>query len=573
MAGPRKAFASLSVNAGFYRNAWTDTQVGIIVDRTIPRPPTGEYTLAHVRRGVANDQWEIGLYINNLVDTEGRSYRYEDWTCRDLRASAANDRCEFPGKSVTMARLACLGAAASLMLLLAHQPAATAQERYTDVMHGIGDANYGIFDDNNPYATERMLNHVRRERFDLILPRVMRDHGVDMWIHVIRPWSWGGTDPMRFEFGTKSAVLVFTDNGDEWVERVVFEGEVEDPSVYDLGLGENPFVNQENYELMDLFIEQPDLVLESELDLRFTGLGQFVVARDPLRIAVNYGETLSLPEGSETFTMALTDGISYTDYVQLTKALGELYASRMVSAESVILDYLSRRVLSEVVLYATSGALRSGGPDFAAIVPGVTTLDDIGATDAIDKDGNWRRDGNYIVQRGDLVSARPHMAYVLKNGETGLPPYMQRYNEDNRLIRQILHDNIRVGQTGGEALGLLARALEDAGYIYTDYQEYNKYVDDPHKTQVHLDLHAEGKGILGPRISPMGPKWHWNINMPLFHTFAVEYMFYVPVPEWDRGNNFTGQTIYGFFHDGGVLTGRGMEVPYPDRPNEIQVIQ
>ena len=160
-----------------------------------------------------------------------------------------------------------------------------------------------------------------------------------------------------------------------------------------------------------------------------------------------------------------------------------------------------------------------------------------------------------------------------KNGETGLPAYMQRYNEENRRIKQILRDNIRVGQTGGEALELVARALEDAGFIYTDYQEYNKYVDDPRITQVHLDMHAEGKGILAPRISPMGPRWHWNINMPLFHTFAVEYMFYVPVPEWDRGNNFTGQYIYGFFHDGGVLTGRGMEIPYPDRSNEIEVVQ
>ena len=460
-----------------------------------------------------------------------------------------------------------------IVLLAHHHPSTSAQDRYTDVMHGISDANYGIFDDYNPYATMEMLNHVRRERFDLILPRVMRDHGIDMWIYVVRPWSWGGTDPMRFEFGTKSGVLVFTDQGGERVERVVFEGEVEDPKVYDLVLGKNPFVNQENYEIMDLFLEQPDLVLESELDLRFAGLGEFVAERDPSRIALNYGEKLSLPEGSETFTMAMTDGISYTDYVQLTKALGEQYASRMVSAESMILDYLSRRVMSEVVLYATSGALRSGGPDFAAIVPGVTTLDDIGASDVIDKDGNWRRDGSHVIQRGDLVSARPHMAYVLKNGETGLPPYMQRYNEDNRRIRQILRDNVRVGQTGGEALELLARALEDAGYIYTDYQEYNKYVDDPLITQVHVDMHAEGKGILAPRISPMGPKWHWNINMPLFHTFAVEYMFYVPVPEWDRGNNFTGQYIYGFFHDGGVLTGRGMEVPYPDRPDVIQVIQ
>ena len=51
-------------------------------DPNIPRPPTGDYTLAQVRGGVANDRWEIGAYINNLFDTEGHSYRFEDWTGR-----------------------------------------------------------------------------------------------------------------------------------------------------------------------------------------------------------------------------------------------------------------------------------------------------------------------------------------------------------------------------------------------------------------------------------------------------------------------------------------------------------
>ena len=109
--------------------------------------------------------------------------------------------------------------------------------------------------------------------------------------------------------------------------------------------------------------------------------------------------------------------------------------------------------------------------------------------------------------------------------------------------------------------------------MYTDYQEYNKYVDHPEKTQVHLDLHAEGKGILAPRISPMGPKWHWNMKIQLFHTFAIEYMIYMPVSEWARANNFTGRQMYAAFHDGGVVTSRGMEIPYPDQPTKIQIIQ
>ena len=75
------------------------------------------------------------------------------------------------------------------------------------------------------------------------------------------------------------------------------------------------------------------------------------------------------------------------DYVQLTKSLGGKYAKRMVSAEYMILDYLSRRVISEVMLYGTSGNLRGRAGKFDKIVPGVTTLSEIGGGSVIDKDG------------------------------------------------------------------------------------------------------------------------------------------------------------------------------------------
>jgi len=313
-----------------------------------------------------------------------------------------------------------------------------AQRQYRDLMWGIGDAYYGMFDDNNPYATVEMLNHIRLERFYLILPRVMRDHKIDMWIHVIRPWSWGGTDPLRYEFGSKSGVFIFTDRGGDRIERVVFEGRVEDPGAYDMVRGESKFINLENYEIMDYMAENPDKALESELDLRFMGLRDFVAKRDPKRIAVNYIESLSLPEGSETFTMALTDGISYTDYIQLRKALGDKYAKRMVSAEHLILDYLSRRVASEVVLYGISGNLRERPRKYDKIVPGVTTLREIGDVYVLDKDGRRRTRGNYVIQRGDLIMGWRGWAYVLRKGEKELPPYIRKFWEDIEEIRGIL---------------------------------------------------------------------------------------------------------------------------------------
>ena len=160
--------------------------------------------------------------------------------------------------------------------------------------------------------------------------------------------------------------------------------------------------------------------VESELALRFEGLGEFVSERDPRRIAVNYIDTLSLAEGSETFTMALGDGISFTDYVELTRALGEIYARRMISAENLKLDYLSRRVAAEVVLNGARGydKIDDSQARFDNIVAGVSTLGDIGGGSAIDKNGNQHRNSDYVIQRGDLIGDWQGMAYVLRKNET-----------------------------------------------------------------------------------------------------------------------------------------------------------
>ena len=68
------------------------------------------------------------------------------------------------------------------------------------------------------YEIKGFINQIRRDKFDLILPQVMRDHNIDMWIHVMRE---GSPDPMRDELGSNNGVFVFTDRGGERIERAV----------------------------------------------------------------------------------------------------------------------------------------------------------------------------------------------------------------------------------------------------------------------------------------------------------------------------------------------------------------
>jgi len=437
-----------------------------------------------------------------------------------------------------------------------------------------------------PEDSTELMNEIRKDKFDIYLPKVMRENDVDMWIHIIRPWA---TAPLAYELGSRSGVFIFTDRGDDRIERVVLQGSVVDPSAYDMVGERSRYMSQQNYEIMDYEIENPDKPLESELDLRFLGLGEFVAKRDPQRIAVNYSETLTLAEGSEV--RPLTDGISHTDYVQLAKTLGEEYAKRIVSAEHVILDYLSRRTKKEIEYHSLMGirARETLDKAFDSIVLGKTTLRDLiesGPANVFlrEPDGTERHGGRdkvpHVLKGGDVFTVfmgagdmrrimdadTGAVGYVLREGETEPPPEIKKVWAEAMRVRKILAETIKAGVTARQALERCIVKLEEAGFYYNDRDQYNLDAD-PEKTQVHLDLHAMGKGMIAPRISPMGPRWHADLMMPLYHTFAFEYMIHMPVPKWGRGKH-----IYIAFHDGVMLTENGIEFPYP-ADQEMRIIK
>ena len=202
---------------------------------------------------------------------------------------------------------------------------------------------------------------IRLEKFDKILPRVMRDNNIDMWVHIIRPWTY---DPLRFELGASEGVFIFTDLGLNGIERVAFSANVQDPMAYDI-------VIEEGMERESM----PGTPLE--MDFRFVNLKKFVSERNPKNIGVNYMDKLSVASSSEG--EPLTDGISYKDYILLIEALGENYGTRVRSAEYVIMDYLAGRVQEEIKLYERYGVIAANNLDreFGKVVPGKTKLSDL----------------------------------------------------------------------------------------------------------------------------------------------------------------------------------------------------
>jgi len=422
-----------------------------------------------------------------------------------------------------------------------------------------------------PDDSVALENQVRHSKFDQVLPRVMRDNEIDMWIYVMRPWT---PDPLSFELGADAGIFIFTDRGEDRIERAVFAGYVDDADAYDI-------IARPRAELPTfvdgVITEQPGGDETDYLEFRFDGVGEFVAERDPRRIGVNYAEDLGLSAATER--APLTDGLSHTDYGLLMEALGDTYGERVVSAEHLMLDYLAGRVAEEIELYHQFGLIAADNLDreFGKVVPGVTELSEL--------EGNvFRRDPDgvefhaedpqpYVLQPGDVFtilhgagnrifsSDLGGNAYLLRDGETEAPPEIQRVWQAALDTRRILLDNIVAGRTAGETLDLLVRKIEEAGYYYNPVDQYDATAD-PSKTQVHLDVHAVSRsGLVAPRISPLGSDWEREMTIPVLHTFTFEYMIHMPVPAWGAGKH-----IYIAFHDGAVVTEDGVEFPYPPDP-------
>ena len=431
-------------------------------------------------------------------------------------------------------------------------------------------------------------NQIRREKFDLVLPQAMKKNNIDMWIHVMRvaiPDPFGAED-----LGSTSGIFVFTDRGGDRIERAVLgrrwgatqrereerETLVEDSGAYDI-------IHE------PVFIQEPLASPMTEYDYRFKGLREFVEARDPKRIAVNFKHDLASWE-----TAREHDGISYTDYFLLTEELGDKYADRLVSSEYVMMDYIINPVPSEIELLKR---IRKDEDErvkkaFAEIVPGVTKNREAGVTvfrrrsTGMSQRGRTKGYENVVIQGGDIVASPSQglFAYVLREGETEPPPEIKKLWAEYLKIDKILAETIKVGLTAREIIHIYKRKFDDAGIIVRGPQmhmvqpknNFPVYATgfDPEKTHLSIDAHGMGKGarrskyqeLYGPRIGSYGPEWTYDIPLPPNHHFVMEYFFYMPSPTSDERED---QYLLFWNHEQAIATENGVEYLSPPQKDLI----
>ena len=398
-----------------------------------------------------------------------------------------------------------------------------------------------------------LMNQIRQEKFDLILPEVMRENGVDMWITVNRE---GFDDPFTEDFGKgyvgSYGYYIFSDRGADRIERAA--------------LGIDTYLIEENgaYD-----------IVTNDFDLR-----EFVGAREPKTIALNFSENIGA-----------ADGLSYTSYRKLVEILGEEYAKRFVSAEKLASDFRSRRVASEVAAFAWAGELSRNIAEKAfsneVITPGKTTLADVAwwmreqqfrnslgtsfgmpSVYITGPEGFVALSNDHVIQRGDFLAIdwgvgylnfytdMKRHAYVLKEGETELPASIQKAFDNGRAVRDILKENIKPGKTAAETYELLNAKINESGFRIME--EFNSPTTDPDNIDVIIGCHSVGNlghGI-GPSIAEFNPE-RMKFMIHPSNLFSIELFAYTAIPEWG------GKKLRIPLEDNAVVTERGVEWLYP----------
>jgi len=394
-------------------------------------------------------------------------------------------------------------------------------------------------------------NQIRLDKYNLVLPEVMRENNIDMWIIMCRE---GNFDPLYGDMGEgyvgHNGYYIFTDVGKPRIERAVLGIEgylLEETGAYDY--------------------------FGSESELK-----DFVAKRDPKHIGLNMSKDI----GS-------ADGLSYTGRQELAALLGSTYEARFVSAEKLVSDFRSRHVASEIGVFAEAGdysyQIAERALSNEVITPGVTTLEDVAwwmkeelfkrnlqssfgmpSIYVTGPNGIEATSTDRIIRRGDLLmldwgvgfmhmyTDMKRMAYVLKEGEKEVPKSIQHAFDEAVKVRAIVSGTIKAGITAKQNEINVYQALQDGGYSKI---EFNKPNNDS-KTDVIIGCHSVGDWGhgSGPSIAFFNPVQLTYVVKPT-NLFSIELFAYTPLPEWG------GKKLRIPLEDDAIVTARGVEWVYP----------
>jgi len=311
----------------------------------------------------------------------------------------------------------------------------------------------------------RVIEEIQKDRFDNLLPQLMEETGIDMWVIITREYN---EDPViktllppTWLNARRRTILAFHyDKKSKKLEKVAI-------ARYSFGKNIPSIWNKE---------EEPN---------QMKALAKFIEEKNPEKIGLNYSDHF-----------ALADGIVKTDYELFLDNLPSKLSKRVVSAEELAIRWIETRTKKEMIIYDQLVEITHGIINEAfstkVITPGVTTTDDVvwwmrekvkklglktwfhptidvqrnEISDLYAFDGESKFD---IILPGDLIHCDfgityltlntdcQELAYVLKPNETEAPDYLVKALDEGNRVQDIFTDLFEYKKTGNQ---ILKEALE-----------------------------------------------------------------------------------------------------------------
>ena len=311
----------------------------------------------------------------------------------------------------------------------------------------------------------RVIEEIQKDRFDNLLPKLMDETGIDMWVIITREYN---EDPViktllppTWLNARRRTILAFHyDKKSKDLEKVAI-------ARYSFGKNIPSIWNKD---------EEPN---------QMKALAKFIEEKNPEKIGLNYSDHF-----------ALADGIVKTDYELFLDNLPSKLSKKVVSAEELAIRWIETRTEKEMIIYDQLVEITHGIINEAfstnVITPGVTTTDDVvwwmrekvkklglktwfhptidvqrnENSDLYAFDGESKFD---IILPGDLIHCDfgisyltlntdcQELAYVLKPNETEAPEYLVKALDEGNRVQDIFTDLFEYKKTGNQ---ILKEALE-----------------------------------------------------------------------------------------------------------------
>jgi Xaa-Pro aminopeptidase len=373
---------------------------------------------------------------------------------------------------------------------------------------------------------------VVQKRLDTLIPRVMRETGIDMWV---LSCNEDNLDPV-FEtmmpldhWCPITQILVFYDRGPEkGVERL----------------------NISRTDTQGLFVNGWDVAAfdaKKSAEGQWEAFGRIVRERNPKTIALNEGEV-------QWVAGALTANLKK----RITAAVGPELSARIVSAEPLATLWNETLLPEEVEIVeqaaAISHAIIAEMFSNRVITVGQTTAEDVRwhyrqrAADlglgvsfrpfvsirarspetlaAYGKDDKAIRPGDYLhcdvgVKYMRWNSDNQEVAYVLKPGETDAPEGLRKLMAEANRLQDVFRGEFKTGLTGNELLGRILAKAREVGIPGPKVYSHS----------LGLFLHEPGP-LIGLPWEQVNNPGRGDVKLVPWSCFTVELSATGPMPDW-----------------------------------------